>query len=125
MKSLLTFPIIFLCFTSLHAQTQIIVNEGTDTVLVQGSPVVQNQSLIVNEEKTVKFYLNGYATVFTNSSYYEPCAECVEFLNTYKAALTPQVSYGAGISLLYAPSNWVLETGIDYALLKEKFDFTN
>jgi hypothetical protein len=122
---LLTFPISFLCFTSVYAQTPIIVNDPTDTVFVQGSPVVQNKSLILNEEKTVRFYLNGYANVFSNSSYYEPCAECVEFLNAYKSALTPQASYGAGISLLYAPKNWVLETGLDYALIKEKFDFTN
>lgn len=125
MRSLLTFPISFLCFTSLFAQTPVVTDTPTDTVFVQGDPIVQNQALVIKEEKTVKFYLNGYANVFANSSYYEPCPECVEFLDTYKSALTPQASYGAGISLLYAPGNWVLETGIDYALIKEKFNYTN
>src|SRR6478752_688891 len=126
MKSLLLTNIfLFLSIAGLYAQTPIIVDPKTDTVYVQGSDIVQNKEIVVKEEKTVKFYLNGYGNVFNNYSVYDPCPECVEFLNTYKASVTPQTSYGVGLSLLYANSNWVLEAALDYALIKEKFDFKN
>ncbi len=117
---------IFITLTlSIVAAGSLLAQVGTDTVVVKEDPLVYNVPLEVEDAQTAKFYLNGNVSVFNNYNGYKPCEGCDEFLEDYKSYVTPELNYSAGLSLLYAPKNWVLEAGVEYTQMTQKFSFTN
>ena len=118
----------FLFFaTALYAVAQVPVEDETevDTVVINESPVVYSRPLIIQDVKTVKFYLSTFGIVFANTNYYHPCESCKEFLAAYKSSVKSKINYGGGIELTYVPRKILLSVAIDFSVIREKFDYTN
>src|SRR6478735_2415688 len=117
------------CCVSIQAQTipSVIIDEEeeVDTVYMIEEPLVVEKSLVIHSEKTVKFYLSGYAAAFSNFNYYIPCEGYEERLTQYKATIDPSMNYSAGITLSYSPNKIIFSGGLDYSAIREKFEYTD
>jgi hypothetical protein len=103
-----------------------LADSEVDTVIVKAEPIIYTKSLVIEDVKTVPFYLSGYASTFTTLDYYTPCEQCEDFLKQYKASVTSKMSFSYGMELTYIPKKKVLlALGADYSVIKEKFDFTS
>ncbi len=126
MKLRRLFAILFCFSTSLvNAQTPSAGSTQYDTLYVQQSPVVHKRNTVIRTEQQVKFYLSGYASLFKNYNYYIPCEGWENRLNLYKGTIDPALSYAIGLNLAYAPHKFVLTGGIDFAQIREKFNYTD